>query len=226
MEIKWNEVTKFSQIVAIILFVVVFFAGFLIGRKSDDKVSGVSTQSQISQTSTTQTLADTNPTLTYTDSEAGFSLNYPNDFTIDQSYTYQELGPGKEIGGVKFTIPASLKSGTNLGSDSYISVEEIPQTQNCNAGLFLDQQGGFSGVQTVTDNGTTYSVASTTGAGAGNRYFETIYSIPGTSPCFAVRYFIHYGVIENYPPGSTKEFDQSALLANFDAIRRTLKISH
>jgi hypothetical protein len=36
MKIIWNKVTKFSQIVAIILFVVVFFTGILIGKKSEN----------------------------------------------------------------------------------------------------------------------------------------------------------------------------------------------
>ena len=36
MKIIWNKVTKFSQIVAIILFVVVFFVGILIGKKLEN----------------------------------------------------------------------------------------------------------------------------------------------------------------------------------------------
>ena len=36
MKIKWNEVTRLSQIVAVVLFVVVFFVGFVIGRKFDN----------------------------------------------------------------------------------------------------------------------------------------------------------------------------------------------
>ena len=35
MKIIWNKVTKFSQIVAIILFVTVFFVGISIGEKSE-----------------------------------------------------------------------------------------------------------------------------------------------------------------------------------------------
>ena len=41
MKIIWNKVTKFSQIMAIILFVVVFFTGILIGKKSEkDSILG------------------------------------------------------------------------------------------------------------------------------------------------------------------------------------------
>jgi hypothetical protein len=52
-----------------------------------------------------------------------------------------------------------------------------------------------------------------------------VYAIPGTKPCTAVRYFIHYSVFENYPPGTVKAFDHAALVATFDAIRRTLRIN-
>jgi membrane-bound inhibitor of C-type lysozyme len=37
MKIQWNKVTKFSQIVAIVLFVAVFFVGYIIGRKVENK---------------------------------------------------------------------------------------------------------------------------------------------------------------------------------------------
>lgn len=37
MKVEWNKVTKFSQIVASILFVAVFFVGFLLGRKFENK---------------------------------------------------------------------------------------------------------------------------------------------------------------------------------------------
>lgn len=38
MKIEWNKVTYLSQIVAIVLFVAVFFVGLLIGRKVEDKL--------------------------------------------------------------------------------------------------------------------------------------------------------------------------------------------
>ena len=58
----------------------------------------------------------------YSNSALNFSLDYPAGYAVDDAYQYQELGPGENINGVKFTIPASVSSGTNLGSDSYISV--------------------------------------------------------------------------------------------------------
>lgn len=160
----------------------------------------------------------------YANGEAGFSLRLPAGYTPDASYRYEELGPGREISGVKFTVATAVATGTNLGTDSYLSVEQIPRVappeRECTAALFLNR----ATARTVTDREMTYSVASTTGAAAGNRYEETVYALPGTNPCIAVRYYIHYGVFENYIPGLVREFDKEALLANFDAIRRTLRI--
>lgn len=156
----------------------------------------------------------------YRSSVHGFSLRYPAGYIVDESYRYQEFGPGKDIYGVKFTIPPAIDNITNLSEDSYISVELLPSTQTCTANLFLDDLYATS--KNVTNDGIEYSVASSTGAAAGNRYEETVYAIPGTNPCVAVRYFIHYGVLENYPAGSVQAFDRQALLDQFDQIRRTL----
>jgi membrane-bound inhibitor of C-type lysozyme len=157
----------------------------------------------------------------YTSSTMNFSIRLPQGYMPDDSYQYQELGPGESIAGVKFTIPASLAQGTNLSPDTYLSVEELPKAQQCTATAFF---GPGITAQTVTDGDTTYSVASSSGAAAGNRYDETVYALPGTSPCVAVRYFIHYGVLDNYPPGAVQGFDENAILTEFDAIRQTLTL--
>lgn len=157
----------------------------------------------------------------YESGTKGFSLRYPAGYTIDEKYSYQAQGPGRSIGGVKFTIPSAAAANTNLSSDSYMSVEEIPNAKSCSASAFV--QPGAK-VTTITEGDTTYSVASTSDAAAGNRYDETVYAFPGTSPCMAVRYFIHYGAIENYPPDTAHAFDRQALLAQFDAMRRSLII--
>ncbi|MDE2213246.1 MAG: MliC family protein [Patescibacteria group bacterium] len=157
----------------------------------------------------------------FASSTSGFSIRYLSGYTVDTSYQYQELGPTEIINGIKFTIPPSVAQGTNLGSDSYLSVEQLPTGKTCDASLFLYPPVTL---ETLTQNNTTYSVASSTGAGAGNRYEEWVYAIPGSSPCTAVRYFIHYAVLENYPPGTVQAFNEQALLTQFDAIRSTLTL--
>ena len=75
-------------------------------------------------------------------------------------------------------------------------------------------------------HGLHYTVATSSDAGAGNRYKTTVFVVDATSPCIAVRYFIHYSAIENFDPSSgVKPFDRRRLLAAFDAIRDTLRLA-
>ena len=154
-------------------------------------------------------------------SETGFSIAAPSGFTPDAAHDYTALGPGKDIKGFALTIPASLAKGTNLGADSYIAVETLPGTSPCTAAPFLDSPVA---APPVTTNGITYSVATGSDAGAGNFYDETVYAVQGSSPCLAVRYYIHSLNIGNFTPGTVKAFDRTALVAQFDAIRATLTL--
>ncbi len=163
---------------------------------------------------------------TQTYATSTYSISYPADFTVDTSYQYDQVNPKKPISGVKFTIPGAMATGTNLSSDTYISVESLPRAKNCTGDIYL-----AANVRPFTEStaSTTYSVATSTGAAAGNRYEESVYAIKGSNPCTAVRYFIHYGAIENYPaagePGAVTEFDRAALLAAFDKIRNSLVLN-
>ncbi len=149
------------------------------------------------------------------------SLTVPADYTVVKNYQYQALGPGKDINGIKYIIPASMATGTNLATDTYISLEQISLATStpCSASLFMSQKVK---PKTIVDAGITYSFASTSDAAAGNRYEESVYATPANNICVAVRYFIHYGSFANYPAGTIKEFDKKSLIAAFDQIRRTL----
>ena len=167
----------------------------------------------------TQEAVNTYATLTY-------SITYPLGYTIDTSYQYTQVNPKKPIAGVKFTIPGDMATGTNLSADSYISIESLPHAKNCTGDIYLAANVHPSQFSTAS---TTYSLATSTDAAAGNRYEESVYALSGSSPCTAVRYYIHYGAIENYPaagePGAVREFDRTALLTAFDKIRDSLVLN-
>ncbi len=148
-----------------------------------------------------------------------FAITYPVGYTADASYIYDQVNPKKPISGVKFTIPGSMATGTSLSSDTYLSVEWLPRAKKCTGDIYL-----AANVHPVTETtaSSTYSVASSTGAAAGNRYEESVYAIAGSNPCTAVRYYIHYAAIENFEPGVVREFDRATLLAAFDTIRASL----
>ena len=144
---------------------------------------------------------------------------------MDDSYIYDQVNPKKPISGVKFTIPGSMATGTNLSSDTYLSVEWLPRAKKCTGDIYLAANVRPSSEVFAS---TTYSVATSSGVAAGNIYEESVYALPDSSPCIAVRYFIHSGNIANYPaagePGAVREFDRAALLSAFDTIRASLML--
>lgn len=164
-----------------------------------------------------------NPPLIYQDKIIGFTLKYPPLYTVDPSYTYTLLGPDIVRKGVSFTVPSDLTTGTNLSKDTRVSVEHLDGKVSCSVGDFVTLPVNVRGAE-LTDGGTTYMVASTTDAGAGNRYEEYLYLLKDSTPCVAVRYFIHYSVLENYTPGSVTAFNKTSLLSTFDEVRRSLTL--
>jgi len=167
----------------------------------------------------------------YSDNTLGYSVIVPpyttpldvqksTHYRINENYTYG-LIPGEIIKGISFTVPSSVTQGTNLSVDSYISVEHIDNAKTCTASIFLEST---TTSRTIIENNKTYSVASSSGIGAGTRYEETVYAVQGKRACFGVRYFIHYEAIENYSIGTTKEFDKQKLLLSFDKIRKSLVV--
>ena len=169
-----------------------------------------------------------NPTPKYSDRppiprHLPVAITYPAGYTADASYIYDQVNPKKPISGVKFTIPGSMATGTNLSSDTYLSVEWLPRAKKCTGDIYL---AANVRPHSETFASTTYSVATSSGAAAGNIYEESVYALQGSSPCIAVRYFIHSGNIGNYPaqgePGAVGEFDRAALLSAFDTIRASL----
>jgi membrane-bound inhibitor of C-type lysozyme len=159
------------------------------------------------------------PVTTYTNASSTWSVQYGEGWTVDEAFQYTGVSAAKPISGVKFTIPQALANGTNLSADSYVSVEWLPRATSCVADIYvLDNVKA----ETVDLNGKTYSRVSVTGAAAGNRYEETVHAVPNSTPCTAVRYYIHSTEIGNYPEGTVTEFDKAALLAEMDKIRDSL----
>lgn len=152
---------------------------------------------------------------TYADAE--FSIQYPASYHVS---AYDPL-EGSDSG-VVLHVAESIATGTNLSADTHVAVVRKPGAINsCSAEIYLEdpQSAGF-----VDEGGRRYSIASSTGAGAGNRYEEWAFATPVDGGCIAVLYFIHYGVLENYPEGAVRAFDRQALLSEFDAIRKTFTL--
>ncbi len=155
----------------------------------------------------------------YHDAKMHFAIAYPPHWTVNPSFTDDTLGPGKEVHGVAFTVSPARTEGTNLSSDTSLSILSLPGA--CDASRFLSNP---QGAKTVTEAGRAYSYATGSDAAMGNRYEETVYALTGTQPCLAIRYFIHYTAIENYDSGAVKAFDRDTLIKTFGRMRRSLAV--
>jgi hypothetical protein len=160
----------------------------------------------------------------YRDAKLGYEISYPPSWRVDTTHDYQALGPGKDIHGTAFIVSESTAFGTNLSNESYLAVETLPGATACTADKFLDNSDP-SEAHTEQAGGITWSVEHGTDAGAGNFYDETVYAVQGTQSCLAIRYFIHSTNISDYPPGSVREFDKAQLLATFDRMRASFRIT-
>ncbi len=165
---------------------------------------------------------------TYTNNELGYSITLPTKqastaseilYSVDTAYSYTK-DPDTVIKGVQFTIPGGLIGNTNLSKDTYLSIESLDDVTTCEAEAFIASESVTS--RMITDGGKSYSFATTSEGAAGNRYDEYLYVLPDSSPCTALRYYIHTTALENYPAGTVTAFNQTALLNTFDQIRQSL----
>jgi hypothetical protein len=157
-------------------------------------------------------------TAIYRANALGFTIAYSPRWTVDAHYTRDASPPVK---GVSFTVPTAFVTGTNLGSDTRLSVEHVAGA--CSAARFLD---AAEDQRNVTEDGRTFSVASEDDAGAGNRYEETVYALAKGKTCFAIHTFIHYSAIQNYDPGTVKAFDRGAVTSIFDVMRHSFAFTN
>lgn len=161
----------------------------------------------------------------FTSPTSDFSIRYPRGYTVDPAYNYQAFGGDTDISGVSFTIPEAMTKGTNLDSDTHVSVETLPHAVSCTADLFLSEDpSGVGKVHKVKEGDTEYSVMQADEGAAGNIYEQYLYALIGISPCLAVRYLIHSGDVGAYDPATVHAFDKPALLSQFDRIRKSLVI--
>lgn len=147
----------------------------------------------------------------------GFRTAFSPGWTVDPHFTRDTSPP---IHGVSFTVPASMVTGTNLGSDTRLSVEHV--SGPCSASRFLDNA---EDQHNVTDDRRIYSVATAGDAGAGNRYEDTVYAFADGDVCYGLHEFIHYAAIENFDPGAVKPFDRAAIDQAFATLRHAFTIT-
>lgn len=155
----------------------------------------------------------------YSNPDFGFEVRIPASFEVEDSYFYYALGPGREIPGIAFNLRPEAVAGTNLSPDTGVRVEQLSRAACAPSDFLLTTATGTP----MVIGGNSYVVATSSDAGAGNRYEETVYALKHRGMCYGVRFFIHSTAIENYEPGTVAPYHREGLISTFQAILGTIR---
>ncbi|HVX90579.1 MAG TPA: hypothetical protein VHC20_02995 [Candidatus Paceibacterota bacterium] len=215
-----------STLVVVILLVVVaggfFFLGSQFGGGAASVVSTTTDTGPTDGTGTTGSGPVTGSGNWQVFENALLSIRYPDVFVVNPVATGDEWrsGANGDAGTLDFraTLPKSFAPGTNF-SDAKLTVGHSANATTVADCMKPDPSGGpASSLTTRVINGTTFTVFTSSDAGAGNLYDTTSYRTVHQNTCIAVEYTIHYTQIANYPPGAVTEFDEAAVKAELDAV--------
>jgi len=203
-------------IIWLIVIIVILFGGwYLLSQPS-------STTNQPTSTATTTVPADivTGVSNTgYSNSTLDFSILYPSTASTTGTFSSGYL-PVTQTPIVAFTLPQSMYQGTNLTEAGvYIGATSTPSiVASCTE---ASQQNDETAAGSSSIGGTAFSVFTSTGVGAGNIYQEKTYRTVRNGSCLEITELLHSGNIDNYPTGSTQQFDQNEFSGILDAIVQT-----
>ncbi len=166
--------------------------------------------------------------------DAGFSIAYPLDFSVDDRYgagaaqttTDWRFSANGVPGSIRLiiTIPAALEPQTNF-RDARLTVGDSAAPAAVASCLTPDIPAGPGAKSaTTTINGVPFSVFTFGDAGAGNLYQVTSYRTIHAGRCYAVEYAIHSAQIGNYPAEyGLRPFDQAFVADILDRMARTFR---
>ena len=157
-------------------------------------------------TTTTTSNPDTSTWKTNTETQAGFSIAHPANFTAvtntstapTTDWRLNSSDPGIKV--LTLAVPSSFEPKTNF-VDATLTVGYSQNTQaiaNC-----LTQSPGsgpLTATTTVTINGINFTVFHSSDVGAGNIYKTTSYRALHAGACYAVEYSVHSAQLGNFPP--------------------------
>ena len=159
------------------------------------------------------------------------SFLYENKYR-NASFSYTDLFapaffPGAQLYKIKPEvvlqfIDTQSYASTNLNEAYFLfgSSTDPQIVSTCTQSASLDAPETVVG--DVTINGVSFTKSESSGVAAGNIYEQTYYRAAHNETCYEIIYFVHYGNIGNYDPGTIKEFDHTALIQKFDQILSTL----
>lgn len=234
MRFAWGQVTWYSKLIALVLFIALPFLGFWYGMQYGELVAPLSNSSSLGvptgQSGSGGYYSNVAEWQTDQRPDAGFSIASPIDFTINDNYsiapvTDWRLGSNNEPGQktLAITIPRTFEPQTNFADATLTVGKSNNQIAAANC-LKADQTGPGSGTATSTINGIVFSIFKSASAGAGNFYNTTSYRTLHAGSCYAVEYTVHSSQIANYPSSyNLQPFDENKVTAVLDLMVGTFK---
>jgi hypothetical protein len=155
---------------------------------------------------------------TYKYAPYNFEFQYSSDFAFTEP-AYAKLTD--KVTQLQFQ---SGYPNTNFVDAAFsVSAESSPSLQECFLAGQFASENGFN--QTKNINGTTWNLATTAEAAAGNLYESRVYRTFRNNLCFELNETIHTGNIGNYPEGSVTEVDKNQVWSKLDQILNTFKFN-
>ena len=156
----------------------------------------------------------------YNNSQYALSIRYSDSFApVEYPYAFLQRGdPALALN----VLDSVFYENTNL-SEAYfvLNIFSDPDiVATCHQPFFEQEQP--QGQETV--GGYVFDKSTAGGVAAGNIYEQTIYRSVQKGACIEVVFFVHYGNIGNYTPGTVTEFDHAALMQKLTDTLKTFTL--
>jgi hypothetical protein len=168
-------------------------------------------------------------TRSYVDSQLGFSLRFPTDAvvtvgqgTLDSSPVYN-YDPITQTPAIVIELSPDSYKGTNLGSAGvYVGISNDPNiVSTCTDAVDGEQNASES----VKLNGVRFARFSVDDGGAGTLlHWTSDRAVVRGNSCYEIVEWLSWGEIDNYDPGTIREFDKKIIENQLSAIRQSFKI--
>jgi hypothetical protein len=164
---------------------------------------------------------------TYTDAKSGFSLSYPDGWTLapnfdDQGYGYVQGNASDHITGAAVFAPATLQADTNLrAGGTYVLVETLPRSPaKCFAADFIVDPPADYRIFDERNDGD--RAVLTSGDPGDMSAHEDSVTVLSHAPCLAVHEVIGFAPRDREFGRDEPPFDRDKLVKLLDAIRATV----
>jgi len=149
---------------------------------------------------------------TYENPLLGYRISYPDIYGVSEEVSD---GYGTVPADIAIFSPDEERNNTNL-IESLVIVGRSSEARAI--ATCAEEQEGESTLGSITLAGTLFMIFTHDGAAAGNRYQAIRYRTVHLSHCYEITLLMHSGTIENYPPGTVREFDRVMTLERLKAI--------